>query len=264
MKIVTPASKLCEDAQDSRRICEASTSLELRPELAIPPRKWQEFSHCHFSDPLFDINLKWDLDAKARLEQLLKRNSGTPATLSFHLARDCEGIQTDRDGRYVPSGRFLPRDEMFSNISDNVEWLTNRFGSQILIENNNFYKTGAYDLVTNPEFISEAIVGSGVGFLFDFAHAAVSAHNLGMSFRQYVDALPLDRVKQIHVSSPTLGKDGMLDSHELPGLDLVNEALVLVGGKTGEAPAITVEYYKNVDILVSFLQLLSREGRVSK
>lgn len=261
MRIVTPASEFFLDAGNSRKICEASASLELRPELKIPAREWQHFSHCHVSDPVFDINLKWEIAVKERLEQLLEGGSGIPATLSFHLARDCEGTQTDDVGRYIPAGRFLERDEMISNIAENTNWLRNRYGSEVLIENNNFYNTGAYGLVTDPEFISEAIVSTDVGFLFDFAHAVVSAHNLGTNFSQYVEELPLDRVKQIHVSSPRLRKGEMLDSHELPDLDMVRAAIDLVTEKTAQIPAVSIEYYKSVEHLVGFLHILTRESQ---
>lgn len=261
MRIVTPASKLFLDAANSRKISDASASLELRPELKIPAREWQSFSHCHVSDPVFDINLKWEIGVKDRLEQLLESASGTPATLSFHLARDCVGTQTDQDGRYIPAGRLMERNEMISNIADNTQWLRNHYGSEVLIENNNYYNTGAYDIATDPEFISEAIVSTGVGFLFDFAHAVVSAHNLGTNFSQYVEELPLDRVKQIHVSSPRLRKGEMLDSHELPDLDVVRAAVDLVTEKTAQIPAVSIEYYKSVEHLVGFLHILTGEGQ---
>lgn len=65
-----------------------------------------------------------------------------------------------------------------------------------------------------PHNIRRVLDESGAGMLLDASHARVSAWGLGWDERDYFEALPLDRVREIHIASARLapGK-GLLDVH---------------------------------------------------
>ena len=69
----------------------------------------------------------------------------------------------------------------------------------ISVENNNYYKTEAYDYVTDPDFISSIVYDNDINFLFDISHARISAYNSGVDYCEYLLKLPLNRVNQIHI-----------------------------------------------------------------
>lgn len=253
MNIVTPTSRLFENQEVAARISQLSDSVEARPELnvAIPPSA--KVSHCHVSAPRFDLNMLWsDLDKKDLLT-LLSRFLDSLPVISFHLARDCVDVGLDEHGRYIPKSSPLAPAELLENCMANVAWLREEVDSELLVENNNFHDTGAYEISTSPSFISSVLDSCDLGLLFDSAHAAVSAHNLGIPETQYVEALPLERTKQVHVSGHTINRGKAVDAHNLPDLGLVLTAINLSRERTGKNPPITIEYYKDGDALLDLL-----------
>lgn len=258
MKIVTPASRLFLDPSVGLSLASASDSLEFRPDLSISPTPSYSYSHCHISDPRFDINLPWSQGTRLALEESLAEITNYNPALSFHLARDCVEVAIDERGRYVPLGESLHKEEMLENVVANVGWVRRHLGNQVLIENNNFYNTGAYDLVTSPIFITEVISEARAGFLLDVAHAAVSAHNLGEDLRSYLEELPLGEVQQVHLSSPSLSQNEMVDSHDPPDQRLISDTLKLPGLPELSLICVTVEHYADPTAVLHAIELLGK------
>jgi uncharacterized protein (UPF0276 family) len=115
-------------------------------------------------------------------------------------------------------------------------------------ENYNYYPTGLYENVARPEDIGELLDKLDLGLVLDLAHAAVSAHNLGLELESYVFSLPLCRLAEIHVSAPYIPPHKKLwaaDSHGRPGKRewaLLGEAL-RKAGSLGLKPIVVAEYY---------------------
>ena len=74
------------------------------------------------------------------------------------------------------------------------------------IENNNYYPLEAYDIIADPKFISEIVNENKINFLFDIAHAKVSASNMNIDFKKYIDELPMSKMIQIHICKPYISK----------------------------------------------------------
>jgi hypothetical protein len=49
--------------------------------------------------------------------------------------------------------------------------------------------------------------------LLDLAHARVTAHAFGISVDDYINQLPLDRIRQIHLNRPGWRNGRVVDSH---------------------------------------------------
>ncbi|MDR2302355.1 MAG: DUF692 family protein [Deltaproteobacteria bacterium] len=152
-----------------------------------------------------------------------------------------------------PIGRVLGQSEIEDRIAQNVEHVRKGFRGRLAVENYNYFPTGLYDYVCEPGFITRMTRGLDLGLVLDLAHAMVTAHNLGLELLDYLKALPLDRLTEIHVSRPKLpgsGQGGLaLDSHNPPGrreyaylYELIDKILPRAG-----LPEIffVVEYYKN-------------------
>ncbi|MFZ5354853.1 MAG: DUF692 family multinuclear iron-containing protein [Bacillota bacterium] len=65
----------------------------------------------------------------------------------------------------------------------------------------------------SPRLINELCIEQEVGLLLDIAHAKVSASGLSIPVKEYLDALPLDRVREVHVVGTRDTVDGLRDSH---------------------------------------------------
>ncbi|WP_353544499.1 multinuclear nonheme iron-dependent oxidase, partial [Deinococcus xinjiangensis] len=68
-------------------------------------------------------------------------------------------------------------------------------------------------LNSDPDFIREALVESGSAFLLDLAHARVAAHHRQEDINEYLSDLPLELVKEIHISGPRMEEAGLMDRH---------------------------------------------------
>lgn len=100
---------------------------------------------------------------------------------------------------------------------------------------------GIYPLCVQPGFIREMLDATGTDLMLDTAHLRCAAYHLGVDERAYATALPLERVREIHVCGPRLEPGaGMRDRHrELEEEDYALLAWLL----ERTAPAmVTLEY----------------------
>lgn len=66
----------------------------------------------------------------------------------------------------------------------------------------------------DPAYISELCYKYDIDMLLDTAHASVSAYHLKMDIHDYISALPLDRVKEVHFIGTQMTEDqGLKDMH---------------------------------------------------
>ena len=84
---------------------------------------------------------------------------------------------------------------------------------------------------------------NGINFLFDLAHARITAHNRRIAYEDYAAGLPLDRLIQVHISKHKINEYGMAyDAHELPDEMIFSE----VSGLLDKYPCeyVTIEHYR--------------------
>ncbi len=76
--------------------------------------------------------------------------------------------------------------------------------------------------MTEPEFVTAVLEEADCGLLLDVNNVYVNAFNFGFEPRDYIDALPLERVIQIHVAGHFQeAPDILLDTHAMPIADPV-------------------------------------------
>ena len=108
----------------------------------------------------------------------------------------------------------LPRDELFANICRNIRALASAIAVPLILENLDYCPGGAYEQICDPAFIAAVLNETDAGLLLDLAHARVSASRMGVPIEDYLGQLPLERVRQLHISGPR-SRDGVLfDAHE--------------------------------------------------
>jgi uncharacterized protein (UPF0276 family) len=73
-------------------------------------------------------------------------------------------------------------------------------GRQLLIENPSSYLRFRHSSIPEAEFIAELVRLTGCGLLFDVNNIFVTAGNLGLDPVAYIDALPRDAIREIHLA----------------------------------------------------------------
>ena len=136
--------------------------------------------------------------------------------------------------------------DIVNNMIKTVKVWKSNLKIPLLIENMDYcpyYKDrlAALEICVKPNVISQACYEANVDLLFDIAHARVSAYHMKINIFEYINMLPLDRIKEIHMTGTQLVKGvGFVDSH-LESKDSDYRILEYVLGKANPN-VLTLEY----------------------
>jgi uncharacterized protein len=82
-----------------------------------------------------------------------------------------------------------------------VQAVVRRFGAErVIAENNPVNDTRILSAAMRPEVVCQVIQETGCGLLLDLSHARLSAPFFEMEVHQYLEALPVAHIREIHVS----------------------------------------------------------------
>ena len=93
------------------------------------------------------------------------------------------------------------------------------------------------------------------GFLFDTAHAQVTAYNKGITYEEYKSTLPFRLCRQIQVCKMGYEGDYAKDLHKCPDKKEFEDVKNTVV-KYPNIDYITIEYYRDINKLVKSLKQL--------
>lgn len=250
IKISVPISTLFYNKTDAKKIISLSDCLECRDESIKSELLKQELFHCELQ-PIHEFS-----KAKIKYLELIKRSKPDLKLITFHVASSCNRPYV-LNGMFEKAGKEYTEKQALRNAKNNFKEIKRIFGNKIElgIENTNFYPTNAYKYITEAAFLSRIVYENNIRFLFDLAHARITAHNTQNDYENYLHALPLDRIIQIHISSCGVRKDGLaFDAHDYPKRQEYLEVKRLI--KSGLVRYLTVEYYKDTARLTRSLKLL--------
>jgi hypothetical protein len=250
IRIATPVSHLFDDPAGAKKIMAASDCLECRDRSLECIWKGQELFHSDLQviHPFKEVQL-------AHLRRIGELKPDL-SLLSFHVASSCSDPVLNGYA-FEKGGEEFGYQDMLINAKKNLRVIKELFGARvkIAVENTNYYPTAAYQYITEPGFLTELVEGNDIWFLFDLAHARITAHNKQMVYEEYKKGLPFSRVVQIHLSHFLVNdKQLAYDAHACPGEQEFREAKEVLA----ESPIeyLTIEYYQDTDKLVTSLQNL--------
>jgi uncharacterized protein len=148
-------------------------------------------------------------------------------------------------------------EEALSIASRNINHAQDFLERPMLIENPSSYLTFADDAMTEWEFLSALTARTGCYLLLDINNIYVSGTNHGFDPKAYLDAIPADRVRQIHLAGHSAGRDGLLiDTHDQPVPDPVWSLYADVIDRFGEV-AVMIERDDDIPPLEDLLAELA-------
>ncbi len=155
--------------------------------------------------------------------------------------------------------------EALQTVCDNIDHAQERLGRAMLFENPSSYLAFPEDEMREWEFLAAMTQRTGCYLLLDVNNIYVSAHNHGFAASEYLDGLPLDRVRQIHLAGHEPGEI-IVDTHDrdvADGVwDLFAEAIAKLDG-AGVQPAVMIERDAKIPPLEDLLDELARARQVA-
>jgi uncharacterized protein len=139
-----------------------------------------------------------------------------PQWISDHLC------WTGVSGRNTHDLLPLPyTEEALAHVAERVRIVQDILGRRILLENVSSYVAFRDSRLTEWEFLTEIATRADCLILLDVNNIYVSAVNHEFDAREYLDAIPAERVQQIHLAGHENHGDYLVDTHDHPVPDPV-------------------------------------------
>jgi uncharacterized protein (UPF0276 family) len=155
------------------------------------------------TDPLDD-------DYLGRLAALIEEIE--PSVVSDHLCWSSLGGATVHDLWPLPY-----TEAALVHVVERVGRVQDRLGRRILLENPSSYAHFAASAIPEAEFLAAVATGADCGILLDVNNVVVTVGNAGggrAACRAYLDALPAERIGQIHLAGHDDGGRFRIDTHD--------------------------------------------------
>lgn len=124
-------------------------------------------------------------------------------------------------------------DEAVEHVVPRVREVMARIDRPFLLENPSYYAHMPGGTLSEAAFLRHVVEQADCGLLLDVNNVYVNAQNHGYDPRAFIDALPLDRVVQIHLAGHDRFPDVIIDTHGAPVCDDVWSLYRYVLARTG-------------------------------
>jgi uncharacterized protein (UPF0276 family) len=139
-----------------------------------------------------------------------------PAWFSDHLC------WTGVHGKNMHDLLPLPyTEEAVAHVAERAKRAQDFLGRPLLIENVSSYVTYTQSGMTEWEFLNAVVERADCRILLDVNNIYVSAYNHGFDPRDYLNAVPVERVWQFHLAGHTNNGDYIIDTHDHPVIEPV-------------------------------------------
>jgi uncharacterized protein len=125
-------------------------------------------------------------------------------------------------------------EEALDHVVERVRIAQDILGSPIALENPSTYVEFTSSTISEWEFLAEVSQRADCAILLDVNNIFVSAYNHGFDPKAYLDAIPFDRVVQLHVGGHTNHGTHIVDTHIGPVIDPVWQLLGDAHARAGE------------------------------
>ena len=181
-----------------------------------------------------------------------------PGWLSDHLC------WTGVAGRNLHDLLPLPLTEAtLRHVVDRVGRVQDLLGRRLVLENVSSYLQFADDELAEHDFLAELARRADCWLLLDVNNVHVSSVNHGFDAHAYIDALPAERVVQLHLAGHSQGDDGLLiDTHDAPVAEVVWSLYAHTLRRMGPKPTM-IERDDQIPALAELLAELDRARQIA-
>ena len=143
------------------------------------------------------------------------------------------------DGKHLNDLLPLPyTEEALEAVCHNIDRTQDFLGRPILMENVSSYLSYRHSTIPEWEFVSEVSRRSGCGILLDINNIYVSAVNHGFDARDYLDGIPVEVVRELHLAGFEDGGSCLIDTHSQPVAEEVWSLFAEAVKRFGRVPTL--------------------------
>ncbi len=175
----------------------------------------------------------------SKLKKLIKWVK--PLWISDHLCWTGVAHKNTHDLLPVPYTQ-----EGLKHIVSRIKQVQDYLEMPIALENPSTYLEFKNSQMPEAEFIARMVEDSGCELLLDVNNVYVTCFNHRLDCKTYIDSLPLNSVKQIHLSGHTNKGTHIIDTHDDFVTDEVWNLYKYVINKAGRVPNVMVEWDDNI------------------
>ena len=201
------------------------------------------------TDPLDAEYLKQLKDLASRVE---------PAWISDHLC--WTGVQGHNVHDLLPIP-YTP--QAISHIVSRIQQIQDFLGRPILIENVSSYLTYKQSEMSEWDFILEIVKQADCYILLDVNNIYVSSVNHQFNPLDYIKAMPVERVAQIHLAGHSNHGDYIIDTHDAPVIQPVWDLYAATIQRLGKISTM-VERDDNMPPLAELLAEINHAKRITE
>ncbi len=182
-----------------------------------------------------------------------------PAWVSDHLC------WTGVEGHNLHDLLPLPYTEAsLSHLTDRIQRVQDTLGRPLVLENVSSYIRWKADEMTEWEFIRELMQRTACEWLLDVNNVYVSGRNHGFDPHDFIDAMPAERIRQIHLAGHETDANGFLiDTHDHPVCEGVWDLYRYTIERLGPVPTM-IERDDNIPSLAQLIDELNRARQESE
>ena len=191
-----------------------------------------------------------------QLKDLAKRVE--PEWISDHLC------WTGVDGKNMHDLLPLPyTEESIDHVAARIGQVQDYLGCQILMENVSSYVTYKQSMMSEWGFLSAVAERADCLILFDINNVYVSALNHHFDPRNYIDAIPIERVQQFHLAGHNNYGDYIVDTHDQAIIDAVWDLYAYAVRRFGQV-STTIERDASIPRLEELLAEVDTSRRIAE
>jgi uncharacterized protein (UPF0276 family) len=152
--------------------------------------------------------------------------------------------------------------EAVAHVARRVEAVQEFLERRILLENVSTYVTFRHSEMEEWEFLAEIARRADCDILLDVNNIYVSAFNHGFDARRYIDSVPAQRVRQIHLAGHSNCGTHIIDTHDAAIIDPVWDLYAYTVRRLGPVPTM-IERDDHIPPLAELVEELELARKVS-
>jgi len=153
-------------------------------------------------------------------------------------------------------------EEALNHVTARVARVQDILRRQLVLENTSSYVTYRASTMTEWEFLAELATKADCLLLLDVNNVYVNAINHGFDPVEFIDGLPAQRVRQIHLAGHTALPNCIIDTHDAPVADPVWDLYGYAMRRLGAVPTM-IERDDAIPPLAELISELERARALS-